>query len=89
MAKYGITLDDYERMSAEQAGECAICGRHESEFRRRLAVDHDHESGAVRGLLCSPCNTGIGSLGDSVSNLIRAARYLNSYHRRDPQEAQR
>ncbi len=55
--KYGITLVDYERMLKRQSYCCAICLKHESEFKRRLHVDHNHgPSKKVRGLLCYFCN---------------------------------
>lgn len=76
--KYGLTLGDYGRMLAEQGGTCAICGAGpDSERNHRftsLAVDHDHETGQVRGLLCSMCNRGIGVIGDH--NLAAAAAYI-------------
>lgn len=50
---YGITVEDYDRMFDEQGGVCAICG---NGTKRRLAVDHNHETGVVRGLLCPRCN---------------------------------
>ena len=52
----------YNEMFNEQNGCCAMCGRHQSELKRRLDVDHNHISGKTRGLLCWKCNTGIGSL---------------------------
>lgn len=55
--KYGISLEDYDRMLGEQDGRCAICRR---ESDKHLVVDHDHESGAVRALLCSSCNMAVG-----------------------------
>ena len=62
--KYGITIEDYELMLAAQGGVCAICHQPETSAQagriRRLAVDHNHETGAVRGLLCSACNTAAG-----------------------------
>lgn len=81
---FGITVDDYERMHAEQRGLCAICGRPEGSDKssrsktgiRRLHVDHCHATGRVRGLLCGACNFGIGSLGDSPDRLRAAAEYL-------------
>lgn len=73
---YGIGLDDYERMLAEQGGGCAICARTPDEEGRRLHVDHDHETGLVRGLLCGNCNRGIGYLGDSHERISSAADYL-------------
>jgi hypothetical protein len=69
--EYGITQADYDRMHEEQAGLCAICGAGE-----KLHVDHCHASGAVRGLLCSGCNRGIGFLGDDPERLSAAAAYL-------------
>lgn len=60
--KYGIdlTVEQYDEMHDLQAGLCKICGRAESASGRRLAVDHDHETGAIRGLLCTKCNTTVG-----------------------------
>ncbi len=57
---YNITLKDYDKMFEEQQGCCFICGRHQSEFNRRLDVDHDHSTSRVRGLLCYSCNTKLG-----------------------------
>ena len=63
--RFGLTLEEYDRLFAEQGGVCAICGNPESARDqwngrvRRLAVDHDHETGRVRGLLCGRCNTSI------------------------------
>jgi hypothetical protein len=57
--RYGITLADYDRMCEEQGGLCKICGNPPGS-RQRLAVDHDHDTGEVRGLLCTPCNAQLG-----------------------------
>lgn len=79
MREYRMTPDEYAAMVAAQAGRCAICGEApEPAGHRRLAlfVDHDHETGAVRGLLCGPCNTGIGHLKDDPERLRVAAKYL-------------
>jgi len=70
---HGLTLEDYDDLLAKQGGVCAICGEYRG---RRLAVDHDHTTGRVRGLLCDPCNQGIGFLDDDVSRLRAAIRYL-------------
>lgn len=72
---FGITIEDYNKMFDEQKGYCAICQRHQSTFKRRLAIDHDHLTGKVRGLLCDPCNRGMGMLKEH--NLQRAITYLN------------
>jgi Recombination endonuclease VII len=63
------------RLLKEQNGLCAICGNKESE--RRLALDHCHDTGKIRGLLCGTCNTGIGMLKDSVELLEAATKYLS------------
>ena len=73
---YGITADEYNDMFIMQGGRCAICGMHQCEFKRRLGVDHDHETGVNRGLLCHKCNTAIGSLGDNIKLLQNAIKYL-------------
>jgi hypothetical protein len=73
-SKYGITEQDYENMKNVQGGKCAICGK-----EKLLIVDHDHESGKVRALLCYGCNVGIGQLQDSVGVLQIAIDYLNKY----------
>lgn len=73
--KYGITLADYDRMFEDQGGMCAICfGPPKS--GRRMAVDHDHETGAIRGLLCNTCNLAIGHLRDDPMVVASAAVYL-------------
>ena len=54
--EYGISLKDYNRMLKEQGKLCALCGRHQEEFKNRLAVDHNHKTGQVRGLVCFYCN---------------------------------
>lgn len=82
--KYGITVEDYERILAEQGGVCAVCGDPERTTHRgsaspwSLSVDHDHVTGRVRGLLCTPCNRGIGFLRDDPSIMRRALEYLDA-----------
>jgi len=77
--RYGITLADYERMLQKQGGKCAICaatsgGRKQQAF----AVDHDHSTGAVRGLLCIKCNARIGWLEWYDIHRRSIDRYLSS-----------
>ena len=69
--KYKLTAKDKAAMLHAQGGLCAICGS-----SGRLVVDHDHDSGSVRGLLCSGCNAGLGLLGDSAEGLQSALTYL-------------
>ena len=73
---YGITISDYNDMFIEQGGRCAICGRHESEFTRRLLVDHCHKTNLIRGLLCYNCNTGLGQFKDSLQLIKNTVKYL-------------
>lgn len=76
--KYGLKAGEYEAMLKAQKGVCAIC-RKACPSGKSLAVDHDHESGAVRALLCIKCNQGIGQF-DHDPRLLRAAiRYLKSH----------
>jgi hypothetical protein len=74
-SKFGITCEDYEELLEAQGGVCRICGR-KCSTGRRLAVDHDHNTGIVRGLLCLHCNVAIGYLEDDPERLRRAAEYL-------------
>lgn len=62
LLKYGITPEDYDAIFSSQRGRCAICGRHQSDLIKALFVDHDHQTGRVRGLLCYKCNTAIGQI---------------------------
>jgi hypothetical protein len=74
--RYDLSLHDYEVLFAEQDGKCAICSVDLE--AAGLHVDHDHTSGKVRGILCPPCNKGIGHLRDSPDVIIAAAAYLMS-----------
>lgn len=74
--RYGIGIDDYERMFHRQSGQCAICGKSVDGV---LHVDHDHKTGRVRGLLCFDCNSGIGKMKDDPAVLRRAATYLEEH----------
>ncbi len=55
-SKYNLSLKDYNSLFKKQKGCCAICGKHQSEFKIKFCVDHDHKTGKVRGLLCKYCN---------------------------------
>lgn len=73
---YGLNDGDYDRLYAAQGGRCAICRKATGKVKR-LAVDHDHETGEVRGLLCFPCNHDVlGKLGDDPEVYLRIIRYL-------------
>jgi Recombination endonuclease VII len=73
---YGISLEDYNQMLAEQSNCCKICGTHKDNVKRTLCVDHCHITGKVRGLLCDTCNRSLGLLKDSVEILKKAIEYL-------------
>ena len=75
---YGISYQEYLIMLEAQGGCCAICGTNDTGKRKAFAVDHCHETGNVRGLLCSNCNTGIGNLRDDIGLLERAIEYLRN-----------
>lgn len=76
--KYGIEPREYHDRLVAQGGVCAICGGGPVEGDRVqvLVVDHDHDTGGVRGLLCGPCNTGLGHFRDRTDLLMRAVQYL-------------
>lgn len=74
--KYNMTLDEYNVMLENQNYKCAICGKTKSENGKSFAVDHNHKTGKVRGLLCNHCNVGIGYLGDSAEITAKATAYL-------------
>ncbi|ERB55293.1 hypothetical protein N806_29715 [Rhodococcus sp. P27] len=77
-ATYGITTDEYWAIYESQGKVCAICKRANGS-RKRLSVDHDHATGEVRGLLCTPCNRNVlGHLRDDAQALQRAIGYLSS-----------
>ncbi len=76
---YGIGYDEYSAMAVKQGGGCAICGQKDEWFN--LAVDHCHEKGFVRGLLCGQCNKGLGLFADNPERLRAAAAYLERNQR--------
>ena len=77
--KYGFGIERFNEMFAAQNGCCAICGRHQTEFVKGLAVDHDHSTGAIRQLLCPNCNVGLGAFRDNVVLLAEAIKYLETH----------
>jgi hypothetical protein len=76
---YGISLAEYNAMLSNQGNACAICGKHASTSKRRLAIDHCHKTKVVRGVLCDHCNQGLGHFKDDPKRLITAARYLETF----------
>lgn len=83
---YGISVEQFDRMFSVQGGRCAIClGAFTSDHNGKPRVDHCHASGRVRGLLCLNCNAGLGSFGDNVATLLRAAEYASLHNGTDPE----
>lgn len=82
---YGITQEAYDALLAQQNGVCAICGNPETVIIRGtlcpLSVDHDHDTGKIRGLLCSTCNAALGLFKDNIENLSNAIDYLMGFNR--------
>ena len=84
--RYGISMQDYNKLLKEQNEVCAICERSPHEVGV-LAVDHDHScckfektcGGCIRGLICTSCNVSLGRFNDDVARLERAAEYLRNY----------
>ena len=73
---YGITVEDYNSILIEQDYKCKICRKKEYIEGKCLAVDHNHKTNKVRGLLCTKCNTAIGLFGEQVSILRKAIKHL-------------
>lgn len=74
--KYGISLEKYNEILLSQSCRCRICSIHQTSLKKKFAVDHCHDTGRIRGLLCFDCNTGIGKLKDDPNLLVKAAEYL-------------
>lgn len=82
LEKYNITVEEYNNMFKKQKGMCKICGTHiqDTEDKKQfLSVDHCHETGTTRGLLCDSCNLGLGKFKDNEEYLANAIKYLKEY----------
>jgi hypothetical protein len=77
LKRYGLTKSTYDAMFVAQNGVCKICNCPEIRPNWSLPVDHDHNTGKVRGLLCANCNAAIGLMKDSPDRLRSAAQYLD------------
>lgn len=76
---YGMTIKDYNKLFTLQKGCCAICGKHQTECNKTLCVDHNHETGEVRGLLCHSCNVALGLLKEDINSINNIINYLKIY----------
>lgn len=72
---YGITLEEYNEILKKQDNKCVICGKKSI----KLVVDHDHETGKVRGLLCNQCNTALGLFQEDILTLQKSIDYISKY----------
>jgi hypothetical protein len=84
LKKVNLTFDEFKQMLDEQKHLCAICGKpemltHQSGTPRLLCIDHNHKTGAVRGLLCQRCNSALGFFNDDPNLIRRALAYLEKY----------
>ena len=76
-SKYSISLEEYNSLLNKQDSKCAICNTGDPKgVSGEFVVDHCHDTGNIRGLLCNHCNTGLGKLGDSIESLEKALTYL-------------
>lgn len=78
-SRFGITLEQYEEMYLAQNGKCLCCGASESTFGHRLAVDHCHTTGRIRGLLCKDCNVALGYLKEDKQIVENLLAYITNY----------
>lgn len=79
--KYGITIEAWDNMFDQQKGCCAICGRHQSEFKKSLHTDHNHDTGVIRQLLCTVCNHSIGII-ENLEWMEKASKYLYTHSKK-------
>jgi hypothetical protein len=87
LARHGLTLDDHNALLASQNGGCAICGSTVPGGKGDFHIDHCHETGTVRGLLCHSCNTGLGLFLDEPARLRDAALYVEAHRLRLVEDA--
>ena len=81
LRQYGLTLETFDWLYESQGGQCAICSTDLERSGRLTHVDHDHDSGVVRGLLCRRCNRALGLLKDDETLMLRAVQYLRRSRR--------
>jgi hypothetical protein len=75
--KYGLSWEEYVSMMDKQQGRCLLCGSEGSGKDNKLVVDHDHDTGEVRGLLCWSCNVGMGLFKEDIDLLQKVIKYIN------------
>lgn len=80
LTRYGISSEEFDQMLKDQEGKCAICEKTDA---KRYVVDHCHDNGHIRGILCATCNKALGKFNDNVEGLQRAIDYLERSHGRE------
>ena len=81
-SKYNITLEQYNQMFDEQRGVCAVCGTPAKDLKRNLAVDHNHRTGKIRGLLCFSCNSLIGRIEKNPLLIPTMMKYIRTRNKK-------
>lgn len=76
---YGIDSSEWQRLFELQKGQCASCGRHQSEMSKSLHVDHCHRSGKIRSLLCDKCNRALGIMDENAVAIKKLSEYADEY----------
>ena len=79
LSVYGLTIEQYNEMLKIQGGVCAICHQYNNIEGRGLTVDHDHNNGKIRSLLCSACNAALGLVKENVTTLYSMIEYINRH----------
>ena len=77
---YGITPEDYWKMLKDQNFSCKVCNSHMSNHAKGLHIDHNHETGKVRGLLCKGCNIALGEIKENKDTLAKLITYLEEHN---------
>lgn len=91
--KFGMTIEQFDKMLADQGGCCAVCKTTnpngegiENGKNKQFSIDHDHTTGKIRGLLCNKCNRCLSFMQDSVTVLTKAITYLKKHNKRGKQD---
>lgn len=74
--RYGISIEEYDELLQQQKGACAICDKKYEKGSKQFHIDHCHDNGHIRGILCHDCNTALGKLGDSIDAIKKVLKYL-------------
>jgi len=77
--RFGLSIEDFNKLFEEQNGCCAICGRHQSEVTKTFHVDHNHTTNKIRELLCPTCNQGLGFFKENIQYLENAIKYIQKH----------